>query len=129
MRVRDMRAEDIQAIREMYARCGFAYDFPDLEGPMIEGVSVVEDDGGKVVMAAAAERLVQLYLFSGQFEHPAAKLSAIRALHTALRPKLAAKGYESAEAFLPPEVEKRFGQRLMSLFGWRRNWNSFGVKV
>jgi len=92
----------------------------------MESVLVVEDEDGKIIGAAAAERIVQLYFFKGSGS-PGETLGAIRLLHAALAFELRTKGYREANAFLPPQVEKSFGRRLMRTFGWIRNWTSFCI--
>lgn len=92
----------------------------------MESALVVEDDSGNPIVAAAAERIVQLYLFRGE-AGPPETLGAIRMLHSALAEELRQKGYREANAFLPPQVEKSFGRRLMRTFGWARNWASFCI--
>jgi hypothetical protein len=109
----------------MYQAQGFAYEFPDLTGPLMESVLVVEDESGKILAAVAAERLCQLYFLCGAVEHPAAKLAIIRSLHTQMADALRAKGYRSAEAFLPAPIAETFGKRLERTFGWTRNWESW----
>lgn len=116
-------------LRRMYEASGFGYQFPDFKSGMFEAIAVVVDDNDQPIMAAAAERIVQLYLVRGDIAHPAAALHAIRLLHEALRPVLASKGYREAEAFLPPAIAKNFGRRLMRSFGWLKNWPSYCVRV
>ncbi len=125
MIIRHLHPDDIPALRAMYEAQGFEYEFPDLEGPLMESVLVVEEDGGKILAAVAAERLVQLYFLCADLEHPAAKLAIVRALHTHMADALRAKGYHSAEAFLPPPIAETFGKRLERTFGWVRNWQSW----
>lgn len=126
MRTRILRSDDIPILREFYTESEFAYNFPDLE--KLEAVVVVVDENDRPLMAAAAERLIQLYLFCPQDGHPAAKLHGIRLLHQAMVVKLREKGYNSAEAFLPPSIALRFGRRLERSFGWWRNaWTSWTV--
>jgi hypothetical protein len=92
----------------------------------MESALAVEDESGNLIGAVAAERIVQLYFFRGE-GGPAETLGAIRMLHSAMAEELRAKGYRSADAFLPPQVEKSFGRRLMRTFGWVRNWASFCI--
>ena len=124
MRARPFRAADLPAIREMFANCPFPYDFPDLLSPHFDSIWVIEDDDGKVLMAAAAEIIHQIYLWSTEFS-PAARLHGIRLLHEAMGADLRAKGYNSVEAFLPPNVSAQFGRRLEKTFGWVKNWASW----
>jgi hypothetical protein len=102
---------------------GFPY--PELSAARIEAVVVVVDEQDRPVMACAAERLVQMYLWCGEFQRPHAKVFALRLLHEAMSEELKSKGYESAEAFLPPSLAKRFARRLEKMFAWRRNWPSW----
>ena len=125
MTIRELRREDIPVLEEMFRRSGFEYEFPDLTGPEFEAIRVVVDENDAPLMAVAAKRTVELYLFCGDFEHPAAKLHSIRMLHDSMKWALKQKGYTEVNAFLPPQVEKSFGRRLMRTFGWMRNWHSY----
>jgi len=128
MHLRPLRDSDIPVLREMHAASGYAYDFPDLNGGMFEACAVVVDEQDKPIMAAAAERILQLYLFGGE-GNPAVKLAAVRMLHDGLRPTLRQRGYQEANAFLPPQICKRFGRRLKQIFSWVENWPSFSVRI
>lgn len=128
MRVRALKASDLPALREMHRAAGFDYAFPDFQNGKFEACAVVADKLDRPLMAAAAERILQLYLLSGEFPHPASKLHAIRLLHAALAAALKAAGYREANAFLPPAIEKRFGHRLMRTFGWVKNWASYCIR-
>lgn len=128
MKVRPLRASDIPVLKAMYERAGFDYEWPDLTSREFEAIEVVVNERDEPLMAAAAKRTVELYLFAGEMEHPAAKLHAIRLLHVALADALKAKGYSEANAFLPPQIEKSFGRRLMRTFGWLKSWSGYFVK-
>ena len=125
MTIRKLRINDIPALRAMYEAQGFAYEFPDLNGPLMETTLVVADDDGTILAAVAAERLIQLYFLCGPTDHPATKLAIIRALHPAMADVLREKGYHSVEAFLPPELAATFGGRLERTFRWAKNWQSW----
>lgn len=125
-----MVPEDIPVLREMYQRAGYEYEFPNLNSHLFEEIQVLVNDDGAPIMAAAAERIIQLYLFCGEsFKHPAARLYGIQLLHDALAKSLKRKGYREANAFLPPEIEKTFGKRLRKTFGWTKNWLSYAVRI
>jgi hypothetical protein len=123
MTIRPIQPSDIPTIRGMYELSGLKYTFPDLLGPKMESVMVIESDG-VVVAACAAERITQLYLWM-EDDHPAAKMHYVKVLHEAMATELKSKGYNSVEAYLPPELEKSFGRRLMRNFGWVKSWPCF----
>ena len=126
MRVRPLRDSDIPILKRLAESSGFEYPTNPSEGN-IEAVLVVEDEDATIVMACAAERLVQLYLWADPDRHPAAKLGALRLLHTEMSKVLREKGYHSVEAFLPPSIAKQFGRRLERTFSWVKNWPSWTI--
>lgn len=122
MTVRAFRESDRPALLAMQR--GFPY--PDLEhSSQLESLRVVVDDEDRPVMAAAAQRLVEVYLWCGSFRRPFAKLHALRLLHEDMACRLKELGYTQAEAFLPPGIAQRFARRLERTFGWTRNWPSW----
>ena len=126
MRVRRLRASDIPKLQQMAADSGYPYPAP--EDAAIEAVHVVVDENDQPVMAAAAKRIIELYLWAGAFDHPAAKLHAVRLLHESMAAELQARGYSEANAFLPPAIARKFGRRLERSFGWVRNWASWAKR-
>lgn len=128
MTIRPLRGSDLPILERMHADCGFAYSMP--KPSLIEAAFVVADENDQPIQVAIAERTVQLYLLGSRDGHALAKMEGIRQLHDALREKLAAKGYKSADAWLPPQIEKAFGRRLMKSFSWLRNtWGSYSIKI
>lgn len=123
MIARGLKESDLPALKRMADKSGFPY--PELDPAHLEAIVVIADDDDQPMMACAAERLVQLYLWCGDFERPHAKVYALRLLHEVMAGKLRQKGYASAEAFIPPTLAKRFGKRLEKLFGWKPNWPSW----
>ena len=123
MNCRSIVPSDIPVLRNMYEMSGLAYEFPDLHA--MEEVLVVTDEQDRPIAAAAAERILQLYLWANDSIHPAARLRAVKALHEGMATRLREKGYNQVNCFLPPEMEKSFGRRLMQMFGWTPNWPSF----
>lgn len=120
MRVRALQESDIPELKAMER--GFPY--PDPAGDL-EAILVVVDDDDRPVMAAAAKRLVEAYFWCGEIDRPLVKVAAMRALEAEMYRILARKGYNSVEAFLPPEIARKFGRRLEKTFGWRKNWASW----
>lgn len=119
MRVRRLKESDMPVLQRMQEKNGYPY--PDLNGHLLEAVLVVVDEDDNPLMAAAAHRLVEIYLWCGEFEKPHAQLHAVRLLHETMAEVLRQKHYSSAEAFLPPALAEKFGKRLEKTFGWVRN--------
>ena len=115
MKTRPLQKSDIPALRSMAEANGFPY--PDLSDPL-EAVVVLADDEDQLVMAVAAKKLVELYLWCGKGMTPHENIAALRLLHEGMMEELKAKGYNSVEAVLPPPVAAKFGRRLEKTFGW-----------
>ena len=67
--LRNLQNSDIPILLDMHIKSGLEYEFPDLRSAHMEAVKVVVDENGVPLMAAAAERILQAYLFCGEFEH------------------------------------------------------------
>ena len=122
MRTRPLYKSDIPILRAMAEASGHPY--PGLT-ESLEAVVVLADDHDLPVMAVAAKRLVELYLWCGQGMTPHESVAALRLLHEGMIQELRAKGYNEANCFLPPQIAEKFGRRLRETFGWIRNWASF----
>jgi hypothetical protein len=129
--VREYTPADLDALRRMHARQGFDYAFPDLADPIFVSKFVVEDDGGRAVMASLARLTCEMYLLVDRDDRGEGKRSPdesgareryaqLLALHRAGERDLLARGLDDAHAWLPPSIARRFGRRLESL-GWVRD--------
>jgi hypothetical protein len=126
---RPMEERDIPAIEAIHAQAGYKFPLPDLRSEMIEGVEVIVDDSDTPVMAAAAKRGVEIYLFCPQGGplHPTVKMEAVRMLHESLRDILVTKGFNEGYAWVPPEIESSWGRKLRRFFGWEKAWSSYRI--
>jgi hypothetical protein len=115
-------------MRQFYAQSGLEFEMPDLSSPMIEAAELVVDERGEVIMAAVAQRTLEIYLLSpaGQL-HPMVKMEGIRLLHGAIRDTIASKGYKEGFAFIPPSIEKAYGRHLRKWFGWEKTWPAYRI--
>jgi hypothetical protein len=123
MTVRSLKQSDIPALRAIAQASGL--EFPDVSAEHLVSVLVVADDRDRPIMAAAAQRSVQIRLWCGAFERPHAKMFALRLLQDAIASVLRSKGFSEANAFLPPSIAKKFSKRLEKSFGWVQNWSSW----
>ncbi len=62
MLIREYTPADLDALRRMHSSQGFDYGFPDLADPIFVSKLVVEDDGGRAVMASLARLTCEMYL-------------------------------------------------------------------
>jgi hypothetical protein len=126
--VRPLKPEDIPILESWAEVSGFEY--PDLNHPHIEACLVVVDAEDMPVLAVPAKKLIEVY---GLFNpHAGAQLrnDAIQLIQQPMADLLRRLGYECAEAFLPPQLERRgFGRILTKRFGWYRNYVSFGKRL
>lgn len=91
---------------------------------------VVADKDDRPIAAAAAKRLIEVFGWFNPDARADLRSEAIAMLDSALTEALKRLGYECAEIFLPPTLERRgFGGFLMKRFGWYRNWTSYGKRL
>ncbi len=123
---RALDSADIPALDALAARSGFPY--PKLDDPHVEAVRVVVDSQGRVLMACAAKRVTELYLYVGEGT-PVTKMGALRLLHRGMAQELRQLGYSEVNVQLPPPVAAKFGRRLQRSFGWMRNhWENWFIR-
>lgn len=128
MRTRPATPEDFARLREIHAESGLEFPLPDLDSAMIEGIEVVEDDRGEIMMAAIGHKAIEITLLApAEKLHPMVKMEGIRVLHSSLRDTLASKGYTEYFSFIEPSIEKSFGRHLRKWFGWQKCWQAYKV--
>ncbi|MGA8220214.1 MAG: hypothetical protein WB780_01075 [Candidatus Acidiferrales bacterium] len=121
MRVRAYTESDLDALRQMHARQGFDYTFPDISDPIFVSKLVVEDDDGHAVMASLARLTCEIYMLADpDAGSPRERYARMLHLHLTGEHDLRSRGLDDAHAWLPPPIAKRFGRRLESL-GWVRD--------
>ncbi len=131
MRVREYKPEDLDALVTIFRAQGFEYDFPDLTDPLFVSKAVLEDDGGRVVMATATRLTSEAYLLlDPKAGRPQQRWQWFRALHAASCADIHQKGLQDVHAWLPPRIAKAFGRRLEAL-GWVRDdkWTPYCKSV
>ena len=128
MTVRPLKPEDMPILRGWADSSGFEY--PDPEHSDIEAFLVVADDSDKPIIAAAGSRIVQVFAWFSPEAGAELRMAALAAVHGPLGDALKRLGYDTAETFLAPKLERRgFGRILRDRFGWYRNWPSWGRKL
>lgn len=118
--VRDMTAEDLHALKNIHARQGIDYAFPDLKDPLffVKKVRVVDERiNSALILKLCAETF--LLLDEGR---PQDKMTAMRELQDEVLREAAARGLSEIHASVP---SIGFDKRLAQL-GWlkdRPGWN------
>lgn len=124
MKIRTLQSSDIPILKHYAEVSNFPY--PDFDDPHIESFLVVVDHEDNPIMACAARRLIELYLFVDSEVSPVVKMGAIRLLHKAMSENLRALTYNQANVSVPPSIAVQFGRRLERSFGWAKsqfqNW-------
>ncbi len=130
MRIRAYTPADLEALERMHAQQGFGYPFPDIADPIFLSKLVVEDDAGRLVMAALVRLTSEVYLLlDPQAGTPVERWRRLLGLHAAAEREALARGLDDAHAFLPLQLERAFGRRLRRL-GWVKDpWPAYCKKL
>lgn len=127
MRCRPLLESDIPILRKMAADSGFPY--PELDDPLIESVIVVVDSSDVPIMACAAKRFIEGYLYLHPGTPPAVKLRALILLHQDMAIALRNIGYTELSVQVDESIADKFGRRLERTFGWVRNyWKTWTIR-
>ncbi len=127
MTCRDLQSADLPRLQELFAAQGFEYEFPDLQSAQFIVKRVLVDDNGVILGAIAARQTVELFLLADPtWQTPRWRLEALRLQHEDMRQQLAVRGIRDAHAWLPPQICRAFGRRLLKSFGWRKQmWDCY----
>lgn len=131
MRVRDYEPGDLEFVKLWFQQQGFEYDLPDMDNENFIAKQTVLDDDDHPVMIVAARRTVELYLFGDKdFGTPGMRLEALKMMHGAIQKRLKALNVQDVHLWMPPQIVRSFGRRLMKMFGWKRPlWTDFSREV
>lgn len=122
MRVRNVIPGDLPKLKALFLRQGFDYQFPDLSSDQFLVKQVVVDEDDNPVNAICARQTVELFMLADpEWRTPRWRMEALKLIHATMRTALAGIGVEDAHVWLPPQVCKSFGRRLVRDFGWVKN--------
>lgn len=126
MEIRSFRPEDKPELERIHRAQGFAYPMVDLDDPLYF-LKIVGEEGGQIVSAAIGHLTAEVFLLADpNAGTPRQRFENFKAIED-LGCKVAyvKGGLNEIFCWLPPQIEKRFGKRLMRL-GWRKPlWPSF----
>ena len=131
MIIRSYTDSDLSRIKELHAQSKFDYSLPTLSRESFFSLRVIEGDGN-VQMAAFMRHTAEAYLICDPaWRNPAWRMEALRQLSRVCNDDARDVGVQEVNCFLPPEVESKFGKRLVRM-GWtgiRNDWHCFYKKV
>jgi len=127
--LRAYRNEDLERIKQLHAKQGFGFPFPDLTDPVFAVGCIAEEDG-EAQMAAFLKVHAEAYLFLDPAHGtPRERWQALLQIHEAVRRQALELGLDGVTAWLPPSLPKAFTRRLKKL-GWGKDeWESYSFRV
>jgi hypothetical protein len=132
MKVRDLNFLDWPTIQRWHERSGFNYPLPSLDQEAFAAAHIVHS-GAQPVGAALARVTVEIYGFCDpDWGTPAMRLEVLRLLHVSIEKEMKKQKIRTAHAWLPPQLAKSFGRKLVKFFGWYSpdpSWPCFSKDV
>lgn len=114
--IRDLRLEDVEAVKDIHKAQGFEYAIPDLTSPLIFVKKVREVDG-RVVAAMFLRITAETFLICAG--SPVEKGRAIEELQPEVIGDAWEKGLSEIVCVIPPEISESFAPVLKRM-GWYR---------
>jgi len=129
MTIRQAVPEDYDQILEIYQKLGFDYNLPGFES--FEDIQIICDESGKIQMCLAAKKEISYYLLMDPEcnLNPFNKWEYLKMIINNSFETLKKKGFNMVFCWVPPELEKSFGKRLMKLGGKKFTWPCFGREI
>ena len=115
--IRNLTAEDLEAIKDIHKSQGFDYSVPDLTHPLFLVKKVREVDG-RVVAAMCLRITAETYLFCEGSS--VAKARSIEELQPEVLREAWEKGLSDVVCVIPPEIAEAFAP-VLERMGWRRD--------
>lgn len=119
--LREYRPADLAQLQRIYQAQGFTYPFPDLQKPLFVSKLVLADRG-RVEIAICSRLTAEGYvLMDPEVGDPESRWAKLKQIHRAAELDLYHKGLEDVHCWVPPEMVKAFGRRLVRDLGWVRD--------
>jgi hypothetical protein len=120
MLIRHYQPSDLEAVKRIHAQQKLGYELPDLEKPTFF-IRLVGEKDGKIVQAALAHLTAEVYFLIDHTEGTPQERHLDFLNMQDVGRELAYKpgGLDQLHAFLPPQLERAFGKRLMA-HGWKK---------
>ena len=122
MLTRLYKPSDLADIERMHRAMGFDFEMPDLDSDPLWHIKMVCERDGKVVAGAFAHLTAEVYgFFDPDAGTPKDRFENLLALHEAgTEVAYRTGGLSDLHVFLPPQIQKSFGKRLMRM-KWKRD--------
>lgn len=117
MLTRDITAAEFERARAWHAAQRLPYQFPD-PSPLMTFVGG-ESKSGELAAIGAVRLTAEAFLWKNPEQSAIAQMRAIKNISETLSGRLASVGIRDVSAWVPPEVEVKFGP-LLGKLGWRR---------
>jgi hypothetical protein len=130
MTVRFFRPDDLSKLEQLHQAQGFEYEFPDLNDPLYF-IKLVGEEDGKIVNAAVAHLTAEIFfLADNKAGDPEQRFANFKTLHEAgCEVAYRTGGLSDLHCWIPPQIARPFGRRLLKL-GWKRPlWTSFAKEL
>lgn len=117
--------EQYAQARELHAKVGMDYKFPNLESPLLIVKRAVTDEQGKLLGFCVLRLTAECMLLLDPDLRPDTKMEVMTALSPSVIGEAYAQGLDDVMAAIPEDVEDKFRKRLGEL-GWQRDrsgWN------
>lgn len=132
MQVREYSEADLSELKKLHTKSGFRYDLPDLRGQEFFSKRIVGDEHGIAMAGFLRLTAEALLICDPTWRNAPWRELALRQLHHVCRKDAFDKGVWDVNAFLPPEIEQKFSQRLLKM-GWKRylgdEWKCYSYEV
>jgi hypothetical protein len=128
MIIRDYQSEDLPSLEQIYAAQALPYPLPALDRMLVRRVVT---DGERIVLAGALKPTADAYLLvDTTWQTPGVRLWALERLHAAMLQATIKTNIQQVHAWIPPQLEKSMGRRLVRDFGWwHTDWPCYVKEV
>jgi len=126
MNLREYQAKDKPFLEQMHRFQGFDYELPELDAPNLWVTRMVLTDAEDQPVSAILGRITsEAYFLDYPTSPNLERMRNFVALHELACEVGRRSGIDSTHVWLPPEVEKSFGEQLEKL-GWEKfMWASY----
>lgn len=129
MHLRRFQPQDERAIENVFVAQGFDYELPDLS--RFPYLQILADEHNQARIVVGCRNLAEVFMLTDpSWETPKVRMEGLKSIHESMRQELAKANVAEAIAWLPPQIERPFGRRLMRSFGWFEPlWKCVALKI